>query len=145
MNQQTSYLRITAIEALVHNYSRLQLEDGSKCDMPPDWMARHKPEVGGYLVESKTEQWYAKDSSTKLMTLRDTMVECIRIEIAKLELAPGDMLGITFKDRIPAREEVAYLSRQVERFAPGVRVGFFGPDVELSVIKAPAQAEAVPA
>jgi len=145
MNQQTSYLRITAIEALVHNYSRLQLEDGSKCDMPPDWMARHNPAIGGYLVESKTEQWYAKDSSTTLMTLRDTMVECIRIEIAKLELEPGDMLGITFKKGLPEPDVVAYISRQIERQAPRVRVCFFGPEIELSVVKATAQAEAVPA
>jgi superfamily II DNA helicase RecQ len=60
-----------------------------------------------------------------------------RFEFGKLELEPGDILGMKVIGRNVTREEAERIKKQLEEALPGVKIFVYHKDeVELSIIRA---------
>ena len=76
------------------------------------------------------------------MAKADMAVDVISVEIARLELKPGDVLVVRFPNYRITDEEIEFVRARVKEELPGAGCLVLGKGVELSVIAARA-AEAI--
>lgn len=80
-------LQIARITEGASGATVLHLVDGSISVVSPSWVAKNKPEVGGFLLDDGKmhgEQWFAKNSLNTL--------PAVLIEVQRITAKPGELI-----------------------------------------------------
>lgn len=115
----------------------LHMIDGSISVVGPDWVEKHRPAIGGFLIDDQSkhgQQWF---SATGLETMPAVLAEVMRIsagpgEVVLFKLPPGTSM-----------HSGDMLKRCINQLAPDLPVLVVSGDMEVMIVgAAPAEASA---